>query len=93
MGLKNLVILTQTVHEVYSSEAVGFGIFTRFLNCDNCQPEVVSNVISGTADQYVGMGVCANFGESRLKPAEASFSALFRASISSDRMTSYPVWL
>ena len=53
-----------------------------FLNFDNCQPEVVSNVISGMADQDVGMGVCANFCDSRLKPSEASFSALCRALIS-----------
>ena len=42
----DLVILAQTVHEIFSSKAVGFGIFDRFLNFDNCQPEVVSNVIS-----------------------------------------------
>ena len=28
---ENLVILPQTVQEIYSSEAVGFGIFDRFL--------------------------------------------------------------
>ena len=58
--------------------------------------EVVSDVISGTADQDVGMDVCANFRDSRLKPSEASFSASFRTSITSDRkyiMTSYPVQL
>ena len=40
------------------------------------QPEVVSDVISSTAVQDVGMDVCANFGDSRLKPSEASFSAV-----------------
>ena len=30
-----------------------------FLNFDNCQPEEVSDVISGTAEQGVGMDVCA----------------------------------
>ena len=59
------------------SQAIRFGIFDRFLNFDNCQPEEVSDVISSMADQDVGMDVCANFGDSRLKPSEASFSALF----------------
>ena len=71
------LILAQTVHEIYSSAVVGCGIFDRFLKFDNCQPEVVSNVISGTVDQDVSMAVCADFGDSRLKPPEASFSALF----------------
>ena len=35
------------IHKIYSSEAVGCGIFARFLNFDNCQPEVYSDVISG----------------------------------------------
>ena len=52
-----------------------------FFNFDNCQPEVVSDVISGIVDQDVSMYACANFGDSRLKPPEASFSALFRTSI------------
>ena len=51
--------------------------YRAFLNFDNCQPEVVSDVISGMADQDVGLEVCVNFGDSRLKPSEASFSALF----------------
>ena len=55
-----------------------------FKNFDNCQPEVVSDVISVTADQDVGMDVCVNFGDSRLKPSEASFSVLFRTLITSD---------
>ena len=49
------MILAQTVHEIYYSEAVGCSIFDRFLNFDNCQPEVVSDVISGMVDQNVGM--------------------------------------
>ena len=59
--------------------------FRPFLNFDNCQPEVVSDVISGMADQDVGMDGCANFGDSRLQVSEASFSAPFQTSISSDR--------
>ena len=43
------------LRDIYSSETVGFGIFARFLNIDNCQPEVVSYVISGTTDQDIGM--------------------------------------
>ena len=72
------MILSQTVHEIYSSEFVVCGIFDRFLNFDNCQPELVSDVISGTVDQDVGMDVCANLSDSRLKLSEASFSAVFR---------------
>ena len=45
------------------------GIFYWYLNLDNCQPEVGSDVISGMADQDVGMGICANFGDSKLKPS------------------------
>ena len=53
-------------------------------------------VISGTADQDVGIDVCANFGDSRLKLSEVSLSAVIRTSITSDRkhvVTSYPVCL
>ena len=42
------------------------------------------------------MDVCANFGDSRLKLSEASFLAIFRTFITSDRkyiVTSYPVRL
>ena len=46
------------------------------LNFDNYQPEVASDVISGNVDQDVGMDVCANLGDSCLKPSEASFLAL-----------------
>ena len=91
-----MVIVDETVHEIFNSEAVGFGIFARFLNFDNCQPEVVSDVISGTADQDIGMDVRNHFGDSRLKPSDATFSALFQTSITSDWkyiVTSYPVWL
>ena len=57
--------------------------FRPFLNFDNCQPEDVSDVTSGTVNQDVGVDICANFGDSRLKPSEASLSA--RTSITSDR--------
>ena len=46
---------------------------TVFSNFDNCQPEVVGDVISSMVDEDVGMDVCANFGYSRLKPSEVSF--------------------
>ena len=72
------MILAQTVHEIYSTEAVGCSIFDRFLNIDNCQPEVVGEVISGMADQDVGMDVCVNFCDSRLKPSKAPFLTLLR---------------
>ena len=55
------MVLAQMVLEIYSSEAVGCGIFDRFLNFDSCQPDVVSDVISGMVEQDVGMDVCANF--------------------------------
>ena len=78
------MILAQTVHEIYSSEADGFGNFVRYLTFDNCQLQVVGDVISSTADQDVGMDVYASFGDSRLKPSEVPFSALFRSLIISD---------
>ena len=78
-----MAILYQTVHEIYSREAVA-AFSTVFLNFDNCQqPEAVSDVIAGMVDQDVGMDDCANFGDSRLKLSEASFWAVFRTSIGS----------
>ena len=74
------MILSQTVHEIYSSDAVGCGILDSFFYFDNCQPEVVSDFISGMVDQdvgIVGMDVYGNLGDSRLKPSEASFLAVF----------------
>ena len=50
---------------------------TVFFNFDNCQPEVVNDVISDMVDQDVGMDVRVNFGNPRLKPSESSVSALF----------------
>ena len=90
------MFLAQTTHKIYNNEAVGCGIFDRFLKFDNCQPEVVSDVTSDMADQDVGADVFTKFGDSRLKSSEGSFSALLRASKTSDRkyvMTSYPVCL
>ena len=78
------MILAQTILEVYNSEAVDGGIFDRFV-FDNFQPEIVSEVISGMAVQFVGTDVCVSFCDSRLKPSEASFSAVFRTTITSDR--------
>ena len=45
--------LSQTVLEryIYSSEVVDGGIFDRFMNYNNCQPEVVGNIIPGTTVQ------------------------------------------
>ena len=42
-------------------DAVGGGKFDRFLNFDNCQPGVASDVISGMAVQHVGMDACVNW--------------------------------
>ena len=66
-------------------EAVRDGIFDCFLNFDNCQPEIASDVISGMAIHYVGVDVRVKLGDSRLKPSEASFSAIFRTTITFDR--------
>ena len=71
-------------------------ISTVFWNFDNCQPEVVSDVISCMVDEDIGMDVHANTFDSRLKPSEASSSSLFRTSITSDQkymVMSYPVLL
>ena len=59
------MILSQTVHEIYSGEAVVCGIFHRFLNFDNCQPEVVSNVISSVVLEPTGIKVRVKFDDSR----------------------------
>ena len=61
-------MLSQMVQQIYSSEAVGCGIFDRIWNSDNCQPEVASDVISDMVHRDVGVDVFANFGNSRLKP-------------------------
>ena len=47
-------------------EAFGSGIFYRFENFDNCQPEVASDAISSKTIQYVGVDACAKCGDSRL---------------------------
>ena len=54
------MILALPVLEMYSSGAIGFGIFGRSSIFDNFQPEGVSDIISGMADQNVGVDVCAN---------------------------------
>ena len=90
------MILAQTVLEIYSNEVGPMRHFRPFLSFHNYQPEVVSNVISGMVDQDVDVDVCANLGDSRLKPSEAAFSAFVRTSITSDRkyiVTLYPTWL
>ena len=69
---------------------------TILFNFNNCRPEAVSHGISGVADKLVGMDVCANFGDSRFMPLEASFSVLFRTSLTSEPkylVTSHLVWL
>ena len=53
------------------------GLFLSCLDFANCQFKVVSEVISGMAVQDVNVDVCANLGDSRLKPPKASFSAVF----------------
>ena len=88
------MILAQAVLEICNSEAVGGGIFDRFFNFDKCQQEVVSDIITGMAVQDVNLDLCGNFGDSRLKQSEASFSAILRTSITSDRkktVTTYTV--
>ena len=47
------------------SETVGGGIFNRFVNFNNCQLEVVSDVISGVVVDPTGMKASVNFGDSR----------------------------
>ena len=59
------MILAQTIHEIYSSEAVVCGIFDRFSNVDNFRPEEDSDVISGVVVDPTGMKVCVKFSDSR----------------------------
>ena len=59
------MVLAHTVHEIYSCEAVGFAIFARFLNFDNCKPKAVSDVISGVAVGPMGVKVRGQCGYSR----------------------------
>ena len=46
--------------------------FQLFFHC-SFRLEVVSDIISGMADQDVGMDICANFGNSRLKLSKPHF--------------------
>ena len=58
--------------------------------------QVVNDVISGMVDQDGRIVACSNFGDSRLKPSEVSFSAVFRTPMTSDwkyLVTSCPVHL
>ena len=59
------MILAQTLHEIYSSGAVRCCNFARFLNFDNYQPEVVSDVISGAVVDPMGLKFRAKFGDSQ----------------------------
>ena len=65
MCLSNLVILAQTFLKIYRSEVVGCGIFDILLNFDNCQPEVVSDVISVVVVDPTGVKAPVEFGYSR----------------------------
>ena len=71
------MILARTVSRYTAAKPSDAGFRLLFWNFDNCQPEVVSDVVSGMVDQDVGINVCVNFGDSRLKPSDASFSARF----------------
>ena len=66
----NFVIPRLNSSEEIRPKAVGGSIFGRFLNFDKCRPEVASDVISGVALFYVGMGVRAKFGDSRLNSGQ-----------------------
>ena len=60
------MLLSQTVHEIYSGEAVACSIFDRFLNVDNFRPEVYSDVISGVVVDPTGVKkVGVKFGDSK----------------------------
>ena len=59
------MILAQTVHEIYSSEAVGGVIFGPFSNVDDFRPEAYSDVISGVVIESTGVKVHVKFGDSR----------------------------
>ena len=70
--------------------------FVEYLIVFCGRPEATGDVVSGRTDQDVGTDVCANFGVSRLKPSDVSFSAHFRTSIISNQtyiVRSYPVQL
>ena len=61
------MILAQTVLEIYSSGAVGCGVFDRFFSSTSItanRKEVVSDVKSGMVYQDAGMDVRANLGDS-----------------------------
>ena len=53
------------IYEEIRPKDVGGCIFGRFSNFEKCQPEVASDVISRAALVYVGVDVCAKFGDSR----------------------------
>ena len=57
------MILAQTLRDIYSSEPVGCGIF----ELDNCQPEVVSDIISGVVMETVGEKFRVKYGDSKSK--------------------------
>ena len=67
------MILALIVLEIYNSETVGCGIFDSFL----ITSITVSDVVSGMANQDVGLDVCANFGDSRLKLRMRHFRSFF----------------
>ena len=59
------MILAQTVHEIYSSKAIGCGIFGPFSNVDNFHPEVNSDVESGVVVDLTGVKFHVKLDDSR----------------------------
>ena len=59
------MILSQTVHEIYSSEAVRGVIFGPFPSVDNFRPKVPSDVISDAFVDPSDVKVRVKFGDPR----------------------------
>ena len=59
------MILALTVLDIYSSEAVEFGIFGPFSNVNKFRPEVRSDVISGVFVDPAGVNAQVKFGDSK----------------------------
>ena len=59
------MLLAQTVHEIYTSEAVRGVIFGPFSKVDNFRPEVCSDFISGMVVDPMCVKVLIKVGDSR----------------------------
>ena len=62
----NFVILAYVGLEKFNPKPSDVAFFDRFSNFDTCRPEVADDIISGVAEDLVGIDVRVKLGDSTL---------------------------